>query len=119
MSQVAEKSAGLTQRQAESVGRQFNSAGTNTSHTASVHALMQQPSQVAGQLTDASIGDIGRQAGVVAQSLQLGARIDKGKAESSEALLLQRSGRNSLGGLPARWSVSPTSVRWAIHCSVN
>ncbi|MBL39067.1 MAG: hypothetical protein CMP07_11725 [Xanthomonadales bacterium] len=55
----------------------------------SMRALMQQPSQVAGQLLDASIGDTDRQAGVVAQIRHLGVQVDKGEAEDGEALSLQ------------------------------
>jgi len=42
MSQSAEKSAGLTQRQAEIVGRQFNSAVTNTSAYGSDHPVSER-----------------------------------------------------------------------------
>jgi len=42
MSQPAEKSAGLTQRQAEIVGRQFNSAVTNTSAYGSDHPVSER-----------------------------------------------------------------------------
>lgn len=42
MSQTAEKSAGLTQRQAEIVGRQFNSAVTNTSAYGSDHPVSER-----------------------------------------------------------------------------
>jgi len=55
----------------------------------SMRALMQQPSQVAGQLLDASIGDEERQAGVVAQIRRLGVQVDRGTAEDGEALSLQ------------------------------
>lgn len=42
MSQAAEKDAGLTQRQAEIVGRQFNSAVTNTSAYGSDHPVSER-----------------------------------------------------------------------------